>query len=92
MKALLVWCCPLWLFAAQTVSVFKVPKMHCPMCTVAVKKSVASLLGVTKVQVRLNTKTAKIWHDERIDDARLIEAIGRTGYTAEVLYSSAEPK
>ena len=77
---ILLWL-PVLLFA-QTLSVFRVPQMHCPLCTSAVKKSVKNLPGVTKVEVRLNTKTAKIWHDERIGEARLIEAIATTGYTA----------
>ncbi len=70
------------LMSAQTLSVFHVPQMHCPLCTSAVKKSVKHLPGVTKVEVRLNTKRAKIWHDGRIGDRELIQAIGTTGYTA----------
>ncbi len=70
------------LSAAETLSVFKVPQMHCPLCTSAVKHSVKDLPGVEKVQVRLNTKTAKIWHDGSVSEAELIEAIATTGYKA----------
>lgn len=70
---------PLWL-AGETLSVYEVPKMHCPLCTSAVKKSLTSLGGVHRVKVRLNTKRAEVWHEDTLGDAQLKAAIATTGY------------
>ena len=75
---------PLWLWG-ETLSIYAVPKMHCPLCTTAVKKSLQSLEGVRKVEVRLNTKQAKIWHDNTLTDAALSGAIAATGYEGTLL-------
>jgi mercuric ion binding protein len=75
---------PLWLWG-ETLSLYAVPKMHCPLCTTAVKKSLQNLEGVHKVEVRLNTKQAKIWHDDALTDAALSEAIAATGYEGTLL-------
>ncbi|MBN2895317.1 MAG: heavy-metal-associated domain-containing protein [Campylobacterales bacterium] len=77
MKLLLLLPLGLW---AQTLSLYEVPKMHCPLCTVAIKKSLLSLEGVEQAQVRLATKEAHIIHDDAIDDATLKAAIERVGY------------
>ncbi len=79
MKTLLLFSLPLWL-AAETLSLYEVPKMHCPLCTSAVKKSIKKLEGVHKAEVRLNTKRAKIWHDDALTDNMLKDAIKTTGY------------
>ena len=44
---------PLWLYC-ETLSIYDVPKMHCPLCTVAVKKSLKTLEGVNNVEVSYN--------------------------------------
>ncbi len=72
---------PLWL-CSQTLSVYEVPKMHCPLCTVAVKKSLQALQGINRVEVRLNTKAAKIWHEDTLEDAAIKKAVAATGYEA----------
>lgn len=77
MKLLMLLPFGLW---AQTLSLYEVPKMHCPLCTVAIKKSLLSLEGVVEAQVRLSTKEARILHDDAIDDAALKAAIARVGY------------
>lgn len=64
----------------ETLSVYSVPKMHCPLCTSAVKKSLQTLEGVHHVEVRLNTKEAKVWHDKKLSKNALKEAIASTGY------------
>lgn len=79
MKKALLLCLPLWLFS-QTLSLYDVPKMHCPLCTSAVKKSLKTLEGVRKVEVRLNTKSAKVWHDDALSDETIRAAIKTTGY------------
>jgi mercuric ion binding protein len=70
---------PLWLLA-DTLSIYEVPKMHCPLCTSAVKKSLVNLEGVQRAEVRLNTKRAKVWHDDALSDTALKAAIATTGY------------
>ena len=80
MKRLLLLAIPLWLFG-ESVSLYDVPQMHCPLCTSAVKKSLKKLEGVEKVEVRLNTKQAQVWHTDGVTDVMLREAIAATGYT-----------
>jgi len=79
MKMLALLTLPLWLWG-EILSLYNVPKMHCALCTVAVKKSLKELEGLHKVEVRLNTKQAKVWHDDNISDQTLSEAIAKTGY------------
>jgi len=79
MKLLAFLALPLWLWG-ETLSLYSVPKMHCALCTVAVKKSLNELEGVHRVEVRLNTKQAKVLHDNNISDQILSEAIAKTGY------------
>jgi len=74
---------------ADTLSRYEVPGMHCPLCTSAVKKSLVRLEGVRKVEVRLNTKRAAVWHDDALSDAALRAAIMTTGYEATLI--SREP-
>ena len=56
---------------AEILSRYEVPGMHCPLCTSAVKKSLKTLEGVKKVEVRLNTKSAAVWHDGALADEAL---------------------
>ena len=70
---------PLWLWG-ETLSLYEVPKMHCPLCTVAVKKSIMNLEGVHKAEVRLNSKEARVWHDDALSDKAISGAISKTGY------------
>lgn len=88
MKALALLLLPLWLWG-ETVSLYAVPKMHCPLCTVAVKKSLETLKGVRRVEVRLNTKQARVWHDDALEEQALRDAIAATGYEGRLI--SREP-
>lgn len=65
---------------SETLSIYAVPKMHCPLCTTAVKTSLKGLTGVNHVEVRLHTKQAKIRHDDTLRDEAIREAIAQTGY------------
>jgi mercuric ion binding protein len=65
----------------ETISRYDVPKMHCPLCTIAVKKSLKDLPGVHRVEVRLNTKQATVWHDDTLTDRQIRDAIATTGYS-----------
>ena len=60
---------------ASNISIIKVEKMHCPLCTTAVKKAIKKLDGIEKVSVRLHTKEAKVIYDEKvkIEDQQILD-------------------
>lgn len=73
-----------------TLSFAKVVTIHvegmtCPLCTMAVKKSLKKIDGVTKVKVRLNTKKATVYFDKNIDNQKFIKAIKEAGYSGKVI-------
>lgn len=70
---------------ASNISIIKVEKMHCPLCTTAVKKAIKKLDGIEKVSVRLNTKEAKVIYDEKVKIEDILEAIKTTSYEGVVL-------
>ena len=66
---------------ANDISLFKVDKMHCPLCTTAVKKAILELNGVEKVSARLNTREVSVTYDSntvKVED--ILEAIKSTSY------------
>ncbi len=63
------------------VAIIKVEGMTCPLCTMAVKKSLKQINGVTKAKVRLNTKKATVTFDEKVDKNELLKAIKKAGYS-----------
>jgi mercuric ion binding protein len=70
---------------SKTVNI-KIDKMHCPLCTVMIKKAIKNVDGVEKVKVRLNTKIATVTYDSlKIDDNAILKAIETTTYTGVVI-------
>lgn len=65
---------------ANQITTIKVEAMHCPLCTVAVKKSIKKLPGIVNVSVRLNTKNAVIEHKESTSVETILNAIKETTY------------
>lgn len=65
---------------ADKISVISVPKMHCPLCTTAVKKAIKSVDGIKNVSVRLNTKKATVVYDNSLDIKTILDAIKSTSY------------
>lgn len=65
---------------ASKISVFKVERMHCPLCTTAVKKAINELNGVEKVSARLNTKEVTVIYDEKVKIEDILKAIKTTSY------------
>lgn len=65
---------------ASKISVFKVERMHCPLCTTAVKKAIKELDGVQKVSARLNTKEVTVIYDEKVKIEDILKAIKTTSY------------
>ncbi|XPV67887.1 MAG: heavy-metal-associated domain-containing protein [Halarcobacter sp.] len=67
---------------ADKISVLSIPKMHCPLCTTAVKKAIKSVAGVKSVSVRLNTKKATVVYEDSLALKDIIEAVDKTSYKA----------
>jgi copper chaperone len=60
---------------------FTVPAMHCGHCERAVKEELATVPGVTEVEVDLETKLVTVTGDA-LDDGALRAAIEEAGYEA----------
>ncbi len=65
---------------ASKISVIKVERMHCPLCTTAVKKAIKELDGIEKVSAILNTKEVTVIYDEKVKMEDLLKAIKTTSY------------
>ncbi len=59
--------------------------MTCPLCTMAIKKSLKKIEGVTKIKVRLNTKKATVHFKEGVKKESLLQAIKDVGYSGKIL-------
>ena len=71
------------LFVTLTAKEYKikVEDMTCPLCTMAIKKSLKKIKSVTKVKVKLNKKTATVETVDDINKTILLDAVKRAGYT-----------
>jgi copper chaperone len=65
---------------SQTVT-YTVSGMHCGHCESAVKEEVGTVLGVSSVEVDLETKLVRVT-GESVDDAAVRAAIDEAGYEA----------
>ena len=75
--------------AEQNV-VMEIKGMTCPLCQIAVKKSLAKVEGVRNVQVSLEEEKARLTADESVIDATLIEAVKKAGsYKSKVVERTA---
>jgi len=63
---------------SETVT-YTVPGIHCAHCEAAIKQEVGAVEGVVSVDVDLERKRVSV-AGERLDDARLREAIDEAGY------------
>ena len=75
----------LFTFSFAKVATIHVEGMTCPLCTMAVKRSLKKLDGVTKVKVRLNTKQATVHFDKGVTKETLLKAIKDTGYSGKII-------
>ncbi|PLY09193.1 MAG: hypothetical protein C0626_09315 [Arcobacter sp.] len=92
MKTLILFLSLCSFLFASNISIIKVEKMHCPLCTTAVKKAIKKLDGIEKVSVRLNTKEAKVIYDEKVKLKDILDAIKTTSYEGVVLSTSQYKK
>ncbi|WP_024789906.1 heavy-metal-associated domain-containing protein [Lebetimonas sp. JH292] len=73
------------LFGAEKVAIIKVSGMTCPLCTMAVKRSLKMTPGVIKAKVLLNTKIATvIFDDTKTTPQKLLHAIEIVGYKGKI--------
>ncbi len=88
MKTLILFLSLCSFLFASNISIIKIEKMHCPLCTTAVKKAIKKLDGIEKVSVRLNTKEAKVIYNEKVKIEDILKAIKTTSYEGVVLSTS----
>lgn len=70
---------------ADKIAVIEVEGMTCPLCTVAIKRSLKKTPGVLKAKVKLNTRKATVRFKDDLNTTRLLEAIEKAGYKGEIL-------
>ena len=70
---------------ADRIAVIEVKGMSCPLCTVAIKKSLKKTPGVIKAKVRLNTRQATVRYRDDLDETALLKAIEKAGYRGKIL-------
>ncbi len=76
--------------AAEQNVVMEIKGMTCPLCQIAVKKSLTKIEGVRDVQVYLEEEKARLTVDESVIDATLIEAVKKAGsYKSKVVERKA---
>jgi len=70
---------------ADKIAVIEVSGMTCPLCTVAIKRSLKKTPGVLKAKVKLNTKKATVRFQDDLNISRLLEAVKKAGYEGKIL-------
>ena len=75
---------PLWA-ATQTITL-SVPDMNCATCPITVKKSLTKVSGVSKIEVSLDRREAKVAFDDTKTSAEaLTRATKEAGYPSTVI-------
>ncbi|WP_456392688.1 heavy-metal-associated domain-containing protein [Nitratifractor sp.] len=71
---------------AEKIAVIEIQGMTCPLCTVAIKRSLQKTPGVFKAKVKLNTRRATVRFQDDLDTSKLLEAIRAAGgYEGKIL-------
>jgi copper chaperone CopZ len=58
--------------------------MHCIACTLAVKKALLGVGGVTEAKVNFKNESANVITDETVTLKAMQNAVAQTGYTADI--------
>ena len=66
----------------MTTTTFVVPGMTCGHCKGAVTDELSKIIGVTKVDVDLDTKKVNIESDAAVDWQIIVDAIDEAGFEA----------
>lgn len=84
LTALIAMTSPVWA-ATQTVTL-SVPDMNCATCPITVKKALTKLSGVSKTDVNLDRREAKVTFDDAKTNAEaLTRATKDAGYPSTVV-------
>ncbi len=70
---------------ADKIAVIEISGMTCPLCTVAIKKSLKKTPGVLKAKVKLNTRKATVRFQDDTEGQKLLQAIEKVGYDGKIL-------
>ncbi|WP_353661904.1 heavy metal-associated domain-containing protein [Hydrogenimonas sp. SS33] len=70
---------------ADRIAHIDVEGMTCPLCTVAIKKSLKKTPGVLHAKVRLNSHSATVRFRDDLNASKLLEAIEKVGYKGKIL-------
>jgi copper chaperone CopZ len=57
--------------------------MHCQSCVESLARQLKATSGVQEVAVDLNTRTARVDHDDELKTPELVAAVRRAGYHVE---------
>ena len=68
--------------SSQTVRTYSVPGVSCGHCRAAITEEVSKVVGVSAVDVDLDTKTVTV--AGAADTAQVVAAIDEAGYDAQV--------
>jgi mercuric ion binding protein len=87
--ALVAMTSPLWA-ATQSITL-SVPGMNCATCPITVKKALTKVAGVSKVEVNLDRREAKVAYDDaKVNVDALTRATKEAGYPSSVLAGGAK--
>ena len=67
------------------LATIEVSGMTCPLCTVAIKRSLKHTEGVIKAKVKLNKREAKVIYRDDINESLLLDAIKKAGYKGKII-------
>ena len=76
---------------ADKIATIEVEGMTCPLCTVAIKRSLKQTPGVLEAKVRLNTRKATVRTADDLNETKLLEAIEKVGYKGKILTLKKAP-
>jgi Cu2+-exporting ATPase len=66
--------------------------MRCAACIGTIERTLGALDGVTSVRVNFTARRVGILHDPAVADDRLVEELGRAGFTAHALAADGRPQ
>lgn len=66
--------------------------MRCAACIGTIERTLGALDGVTSVRVNFTARRVGILHDPAVADDRLVEELGRAGFTAHSLAADGRPQ
>ncbi|KAJ5204616.1 heavy metal translocatin [Penicillium cinerascens] len=78
--------------ATPGMTIISVSGMTCGACTVVIENALREIEGVEKVTVSLSLQEARVFQNNEIKHAKLIDAVEQAGYDASVGERSSEKK